>query len=222
MTIQYDAVYQPVGDGQGLGLSAGVYAWSGKPPANSVPIGTTITIRDFSYSEWYSDGSYWRPCGNMITFTCPMYGIQTNQTTLAALSNMPSYSLPFKDFLTTPGCSIETFFTVYRANPSSAQQNNVSLYPANGPYLVRDVITSTAAVNRLRGIAYNAGTTTATPAGLNEVYDQADTNASNVYSAQDLSPMTGVMQPLVMAIRTGATDGSETLTFSPIVMTVRF
>lgn len=44
-------------------------AWAGRPAANAVPVGSTMVVTDFGvggYSQWYSDGTYWRPVGGRL------------------------------------------------------------------------------------------------------------------------------------------------------------
>lgn len=43
--------------------------WAGRPAANGVPVGTKLAITDVGvggYSEWFSDGTYWRPVGGFL------------------------------------------------------------------------------------------------------------------------------------------------------------
>jgi len=41
----------------------GTYATASAPAANTVPVDSRILISDMRSSEWYSDGTYWRPLG---------------------------------------------------------------------------------------------------------------------------------------------------------------
>lgn len=43
--------------------SIGTLAAASVPAASSVPVNTRVTIGDLRNSDWYSDGTYWRPAG---------------------------------------------------------------------------------------------------------------------------------------------------------------
>jgi len=43
----------------------GTYAAASAPAANTVRVGSRILISDMRSSEWYSDGTYWRPAGGI-------------------------------------------------------------------------------------------------------------------------------------------------------------
>lgn len=120
MTTQYDASYQPVGDGQGMGLSSGLYSWAGKPPANSVPVSTVITIKDFCYSDWYTDGAYWRPRGGRVVIcNADLTAYTTTSTTLAVIpiSTADLPVLPLNDLMKIPKGRFISYFTAIRNSP---------------------------------------------------------------------------------------------------------
>lgn len=43
----------------------GTYTTAAAPAASTVPVGSRILISDMRSSEWYSDGTYWRPAGGI-------------------------------------------------------------------------------------------------------------------------------------------------------------
>lgn len=44
----------------------GDFAWASRPSASAVAVGSKIKITDYGYSEWYTDGTYWRPVNGQI------------------------------------------------------------------------------------------------------------------------------------------------------------
>jgi len=49
-----------------------VFTSATAPAASAVPAGTVITLSDYRYSRWYSDGTYWRPVGGVqLIYSAP-------------------------------------------------------------------------------------------------------------------------------------------------------
>lgn len=56
---------------QTVSVSAYVGTWAGKPSASAAGVGAVITITDVGvggYSQWRSDGTYWRPFGPVFLY----------------------------------------------------------------------------------------------------------------------------------------------------------
>lgn len=70
--------------------------WATRPDATGVPAGTVIAITDVGtggYSQWYSDGTYWRPmngCVVLHTMTTPLQSASTVNPSL----DYPIYVAP--------------------------------------------------------------------------------------------------------------------------------
>lgn len=142
MTTQYEASYQPVGDGQGMGLSSGDYTWAKKPDANSVPVGTLITIRDFCYSDWYSDGTYWRPRGGRCVLVHADLRTYTTTSTTEAqipISTTDLPVIPFNDLMVITKSRFFARLMAYRQSPVSGTVALSARHPTSGMVLCREI-----------------------------------------------------------------------------------
>ena len=81
-----------------------VFTWATKPAANAVPVGYTITIPEFSHSDWYSNGTYWRPVGGRQVLAQR----SNNPVTVQSLSGEVAETIgPFPGGLVRAGMRLE-------------------------------------------------------------------------------------------------------------------
>lgn len=62
-----------------LNLAVYIGTWAGRPAANAVPVGSKMRVTNFGLggqSEWWSDGTIWRPVNGQIV--CWLYGEGTH------------------------------------------------------------------------------------------------------------------------------------------------
>lgn len=75
----------------GGGESVQSVIWVNRPDASSVPIGTRIRVIDLRHQDFWSDGSYWRPCG--VVILCSIGGIISNPAAIIA-GSPASFAIP--------------------------------------------------------------------------------------------------------------------------------
>lgn len=184
------------------------FTWATKPAANSVAPGTVINIPQFSYSDWYSDGTYWRPKGGQATLLVQDLTMFSYAST--ALGTPAGYSspvFPWSELMAVPGFEIDTILTVARDAPASTQAYTAAAQIAGVANLAYTTTTNLNTLISLAGMGNYGG------AGLYEaprsgVYKMISYTESNVAkpadSAVDIRLATGgageTMYPKILQI----------------------
>lgn len=82
--------------------------WASRPAATSVTAGAKIRITDVGvggYSEWVSDGTYWRPVNGSVLLECRAGSVSSPVTSLTGNGTIQQYILP-RDILLPAGMLI--------------------------------------------------------------------------------------------------------------------
>lgn len=114
------------------------FTWANRPDASAVPARTRIWVSDFGVgggSEWYSDGTNWRPVGNHVILpgtTTPV--TFTAQSPTFKLNVHHSFAIPAGMII--QGCRIETYSKFDTAANTDNKYFRTYLNAASsGPYL---------------------------------------------------------------------------------------
>ena len=186
------------------------YTWATKPAAAG-NVGREIILTDLGRSRWRSDGNHWRPANGVFAVSVDMTGLSTTSTSHVPVVGVPSVIVPIKDWLLTPGCTIESDITVQRENPSSSQQFQVTCL-IGGLTLCRVSAQNTSPTVIARGICKYYSQTQYMSALNAEPYFGSFVNPK-------LLNLSGISDGLVnveVHSSTGDTGGSEVATFSPV------
>ena len=189
--------------------------WAGKPSAVG-NAGKEIILTDMGRSRWYSDGTYWRPVGGMMAFPVNCQGVSSSNPALTAVTvpNMPL--LPLKEWLSTPGCSIETRARFHRTSPANTQNMNVILDGATVRMLQTQGANTNQAVYAYGTIANYSATTC-----IRSISGELITGFIGADLTVALSALTDGLVAPVLSIQPGATDGSETVNLGALCFTLR-
>lgn len=104
-----------------------VFTWATKPAANAVPVGYTITIPEFSHSDWYSDGTYWRPVGGYAVLrNLSFANVSHAYATITQVAGIPAFFMP-ADLVATPGLHIGNSLNFHRETAAPAVGQNGSV-----------------------------------------------------------------------------------------------
>ncbi len=161
-----------------------VFTWATKPAANAVPVGKTITIPEFSYSDWYSDGTYWRPKGGQATLLVQdLTAFSYASTTLGILAGHTAPVLPWPELMAVPGFEIDGYLEVYRNTPANTQAYIVSLRYGAGQNDLFSYYSATESTGKEEVIS--AGTTIYNGAGsirraINSAYKATARGPANI------------------------------------------
>lgn len=76
--------------------------WANFPAASSVPVGTYRTATDYNHTEWYSDGTYWKPRGGRQR----IYNTLVAFSTTGGTSEVAAWTPGIPASMLFPGCKI--------------------------------------------------------------------------------------------------------------------
>lgn len=191
--------------------------WASKPAAAG-NAGKEIIVTDWNRSRWYSDGTYWRPVGGLVAFPVNCQGVSANTATLTAVTvpNMPL--LPLKDWLSTPGASLEAWARLHRTTPASTQAAIVTLsVPPSVSFFYIQGGTNTNPAVFARGTVANYNSTMM----LRSVSAEPTSGFVAADLTTALSSLTDGLVAPILSIQAGATDGSETVNLGALCFTLR-
>jgi len=77
--------------------------WANFPAASSVPVGTLRTATDYNYTEWHSDGTYWKPRGGRQRIINALPAFSSTGTA----SEVAAYTPTLPANMLFPGCQID-------------------------------------------------------------------------------------------------------------------
>ena len=195
-----------------------VFTWATKPAANSVPVGTRITIIGWNAppSDWVSDGTYWLPVGGRAVVHAPvLLNAQAQSTARTLVSSVPTWQMP-SDIAHTPRIRVEAWAHCSVSSPSNAQARQI--YIGNSTLnnvVASSLYTDTNPVQRVWGWGHRR------PNGL---WTYALGNMMPMASVQpDIpGPTSAEMaaSPIGLYYRGGNTDGSEVLNVDTFAIAV--
>lgn len=205
-----------IGDYDGLMGREYECTWETKPPAAG-NAGMRIIVTNLRRTVWESDNEHWRPLNGVASFVFDTSDVASNTTSLLPVPIPNLIQMPLKDWLSTPGCFIRTQIRCHRSSAGNTQAYNVFLeLPNTGKFLVAKSEQILNPTLYLTGTMCNISQTIASGAGDNEPYC-----GSTTYSPQfNLSSVEEGMIKPILKIKTGTTNGSETIYVRSLKITV--
>ena len=190
--------------------------WASKPAANTVPVGTRLTVSDQRMTDWVSNGTHWYPeSGRQIVHLPNLSGATAQSATLALVAAVPGWQMP-TDMANIPNLYIEALCICTTSSASSQQQ--------------RQLYIGTSADNNCIATLVNAAATNArrmwgkTHRRFNaDHWEPFASNAGHVADGSGRGPTTAaslLASPIQLYYRGGATDGSEVLTIANFCIAV--
>lgn len=125
------------------------FTWANRPDATAVPPRTRIWVSDFGVgggSEWYSDGTHWRPVNNHLILPGTITPVTfTAQSPSLKINVHHSFAIPAGMII--PGCRIETLAKWDTAANTDNKYFRTYLNAASaGPYLSNYNVTTGTAI----------------------------------------------------------------------------
>lgn len=124
------------------------FLWANRPSAAAVPPRTRIWVSDFGVgggSEWYSDGTNWRPVGNIVVLPGTVTPVTfTAQSPAYKICVHHSFAIPAGMII--PGCQAEIFAKWDTAANANNKYFQLYLNSPSGPYLSNYNVTAPTAV----------------------------------------------------------------------------
>lgn len=150
-------------------LGQATSTWANFPSASSVPAGTVRIASDYNYTEWVSDGTYWKPRGGRQR----IYNTIISFSTTGSTAEVAAWTPTIPAGMLFPGCRISGELTCRKTGVAGTIAPRMRYNGAGGNMLSGNLTLAAGTLGYAWGFSVPTGSVTAGTITLLQVVPQS-------------------------------------------------